>query len=212
MSHLFRIVTVLILFSGFAVEAKSTWKEKINRNGIKVYQQHLHPQYKYFHTKGVMTIKAKPAAVIALMKDLKTCEHWVFSCLSATYLTTQNKKGSTVHMTFEGPLWLKDRDVVFSIETEQLADEQWLMKIKNQSALFPNNKFVRIQETEASWLLTPVANGELLVTYEIYMDPQTSFKAGVNKYNRDATYNTLLNMQKMLQQAPFNQIQDVPEG
>lgn len=205
MIHLFQFVLVCGLFLWPPVHAEEQWQEKINRQGIQVFQQHLHPKFKHMHTKGVLKVRAKPEAVVALMQDFKVCQQWVFGCLAAEFLPNHKGSGRFVHMMFKGPLWLKDRDVVVQVEVEHLENNQWQISIKNKPELYPNKKYVRIQQTEATWLLTPLDKGRLEVSYSVYLDPKINFKAGVNKYNRDAVFSTLQNMRRMLRQASKNQ-------
>ncbi len=185
------------------VHAEPQWRKKIDRNGIKVYQQHLHPKYHQWHTRGVMTIDGTPASVLALLQDLSVCAEWVYGCLSAERTTHD-----LVHMVFKGPLWYKDRDVVFSTDAQQQPDSGfWLVTISNQAHRLPGHDHRRVQHLEAFWQIMPVNDQQTTITYQLYLDPDIGFKSGVNKYNRDAMYLTLKHMRSMMQQEPYKSAQ-----
>ncbi|TDR20751.1 hypothetical protein C8D91_1729 [Marinicella litoralis] len=182
------------------------WQLKIDDEGIQVFQQQKHDQYHLLHTKGEFQVTAQPATVFALLRDLTVCQQWIYGCLEA------KRENEWVHMVFKGPLWFSDRDVVFDIEVTFLSEQQqWLIQLTGQPQFKPNDDYVRIDDFNASWLLTPIDQNQLLVTYELYMDPGIKLKSGVNKYNRDVTFRTLKNMREMLNQSPYIEQKVLPE-
>ena len=178
----------------------SQWQEKINREGILIEQQHRHEKFRQMHTRGKMTIKAKPAAVLALLQDLPAYQQWLYGCQSA-----QRLSNGMVHMVFDGPLWFKDRDVVFQSESQQdPSTGVWKIAVTHQRHSVSESKAVRIQQAAANWILQPTADGQLHITYELYMDPEISLKSGVNKYNRDAMFRSLKALRELVQLPPYS--------
>ncbi len=201
MFAIFKTILFGMLFLSSVIHAENQWRKKIDRKGIKVYQQHMHPKYKQWHTKGVMTVEGSSVSALALLKDLSLCSQWVHGCVSA-----ERTSQGLVHMVFKGPLWFKDRDVVFSAVTEEHGDSGfWQVSISNQPHQLPAHKHLRVQNMEASWQIIPINDQQTHIIYQFYMDPEIGFKSGVNKYNRDAMYLTLKHMRRMLQKKPAKQ-------
>ncbi len=176
------------------INAKVNWQKKIDREGIQVFQ-HQQKGFRQKHNKGVITIKTRPERLTALMEDLSLCKQWLYGCITAKQFND-----GLIHMVFKGPLWFKDRDVVMSTKTEYITEKkQWLVTTQSEANRHPNDYYVRINQTQASWLITEVSNTQIQVTYELYIDPEISLKSGVNKYNRDAMYLSLNKIRKLLE-------------
>lgn len=184
------------------------WKLRVDETGIQVYQQHRHPQFRQWHTLGLVRLNVSPAAVMALLRDLSACSQWLYGCLSA-----QELPGDLLRMVFEGPLWFKDRDVVFRTEWVYLpVTRQWLIQVINQADQHPskNRRVERLHSFSASWLLTEVSAEVTHVSYELYMDPGLAVRAGVNRYNRDAVYLTIAAMRELLKDSTYQQAGELP--
>lgn len=206
MKYVFKTIVLMSLLAFGHVRAETAWLKKVDRNGIQVYQQHVDAKFKLHHTKAVMLISASPAMVFALMNDLSVCDQWVYACIEAS------KTGEFIQMAFEGPFWFKDRDLVFQTEVNFLQQQQqWLIHLHNWPDHMLNSEYVRVENFKASWLLTPVTDNQLLVTYEFYMDPGIKLNAGVNKYNRVVAYQTLKKMKQILNTPGFKNQLILPE-
>jgi len=185
----------LLLVSGFSMaeQTQANWQLKIDREGIQVYQQQQ-AGFKLKHSKGVMIVKAQAEQIYQLMQDLSLCSQWLYDCLSA-----MRHDDGLIHIVFNAPLWFKDRDVVFSSETQHLtASDQWLITTDSHPTKYPNSNYVRINKSQAIWLLTAINSHQVQISYELYVDPEIKLKAGVNKYNRDAIFQTLHELRKLL--------------
>lgn len=184
-------------------KAEVNWQLKIDRKGIQVFQSQQ-TGYSQKHSKGIVTVKAQPEQLLQLIADLSICDQWLYGCLSAEALDD-----GLIHMVFKGPLWFKDRDVIMStttqkvptkdrFESEKSQTDQWQVITQSHAAKHINKKYVRINHTEASWLITSVGKDQVQISYELYIDPEISLKRGVNKYNRDAMFLTLRNLRNLL--------------
>ena len=132
---------------------------------------------------------------MALIEDLSRCHQWLYGCKAA-----EPFNDGLIHMVFKGPLWFKDRDVVMSTKTEHIAEnKQWLVTTQSHANKHPNDQYVRINQTQASWLITDIGNDQIEVIYELYIDPEISLKSGVTKYNRDAMYLSLRKIRKLIE-------------
>ncbi len=188
----------LLCFSGLSVAqpAQPSWQLKIDRQGIQVFQQQQ-AGFKQKHSKGVMVVKAQSEQIMQLLQNLSLCSQWLYGCLSAT-----RHDDGLIHIVIKGPLWFKDRDVVFAAERQHLkASDQWLITTANQPTMHPNSNYVRINAIQATWLLTSINSKKIQISYEFYIDPEIKLKAGVNKYNRDALFLTLKQLRKLLKKS-----------
>lgn len=177
----------------------SDWLLKIDRQEIQIYQQHRHPQFRQLHTLGQVRVAATAEEVMALLGQVELCSEWLYGCLSG-----ERQADGLIRMVFAGPLWFKDRDVVFSTERMLVRQTgQWLIEAQNQPARHPVNdrRIRRMHKFSASWVITPVSKHSTHVSYELYMDPGLAIKAGVNKYNRDAMHLSLQALRDRLAQS-----------
>ncbi|VAW44085.1 hypothetical protein MNBD_GAMMA02-1150, partial [hydrothermal vent metagenome] len=197
------IFCLSLLFCGglsVAEPAQPSWQLKIDRIGIQVFQQQQ-AGFKQKHSKGVMVVKAQSEQVMQLLQDLSLCSQWLYGCLSAT-----RHDDGLIHIVVKGPLWFKDRDVVFASERRHLkASDQWLITTDNQPTMHPNSNYVRVNTIHATWILTTINSKKIQISYEFYVDPQIKLKSGVNKYNRDALFLTLRRLRKLLRKSAVNQ-------
>ena len=119
---------LLVLISPGSLQA-ADWLLKTDQQGIKIYQQHRHPQYRQLHTLGQVRVAASTEAVLALLRKVEACSEWLYGCLSG-----EHTADGLVRMVFDGPLWYKDRDVVFSTERMYVPQTgQWLIEAHNQA-------------------------------------------------------------------------------
>ncbi|WP_223787129.1 hypothetical protein [Marinicella meishanensis] len=187
----------MVLFGcvlAWTVAAEPAWQKKIDQDDIRIWQRHQHPQFKQWHTRGVVLVPGDREVVLDLLRQTEHFPSWVHGCEAA-----ENLAGGLIHMVFEGPLWFKDRDVVFSHRTTELtAPPGWLIEVVNQPHQHPGKQQLRMQNMAASWQLRQISPDQVQVVYELYMDPEIGFKSGVNKYNRDAMFLTLKQMRERL--------------
>lgn len=193
-----KFLLLMLCLSGLLLQpagAESGWQKKIDQHEVQIFQRHLHPKYKQKHTKGLVTVNAQPSAILALLKDTEACPQWVYACLKGKRLAD-----GLILMAFDAPLWFKDRDLV--IGSTLSVDDQtgmWTLQLHNHPNKYIDHDYVRIKNFSASWLLKPVNNHQTQIIYEVFMDPEISPKAGVDKYNRDAMLKTLVNLKVFLE-------------
>lgn len=186
------------LLHAVVVVAEPAWQKKIEQEGIRISQRHEHPRFNQWHTRGEVLVPGQTEAVLSLLRQIDQFHTWVHGCEAADKMTD-----GLIHMVFEGPLWFKDRDVVFSYLTTELSNPAgWLIEVLNQPHQHPGQDHVRMHTMSASWHLSQVSPNQVQVVYELYMDPDIGFKAGVNKYNRDAMFLTLKNLRQRLTDGP----------
>ena len=190
-SYSIRIFLVISLCA--PVKAGSDWELKIDIGGVKIYQQQR-VGFKQLHTKGSVVVVAQAQEVLALMEDLSLCSEWLYGCISAK----QHGDGLT-QMFLKGPMWYKDRDVVFSTKSHQLEGSgQWHLSMQNQPNMHIDSDHIRVKHTDATWLITQLSPTQVTINYELYIDPEIKLRSGVDKYNRDAMFRTLRNIRKLL--------------
>ncbi len=191
------LVLLLVLNNAQGLGANHDWQLKLHRDGIQVYQQQR-AGFKFMHTKGTMTVRATAAEALAVLQDVALCSKWVQNCVAANRLD-----GSLVHIVLKAPLWLKDRDLVVSTESNYLAvSKQWQLSTDNRPGQHKNDDFVRINHTQSTWLITAVDQDHVHLSYELYADPELLFKTGVNKFKRDAMFQTMRSLRKLLSTHP----------
>ncbi len=195
-----------LLLSIAVVQAADDWQLVTDKYGVQVYQKQEHG-LPFKHTRGVLTVQAKPAMVFALLNDFAACSQWIFGCLEG-----RRQEDNSIYLVFKGPPFFNNREVVLSSNVQYLkATGQWLIVIENIPNQAVNDDHVEIRTMQAQWLLTPQSANELTIDYSFYIDPNVSVKLGANRYNSRAIYRTLLQMKTMLQKTKYQSEQVLPD-
>ncbi|MCB1583412.1 MAG: hypothetical protein R3E90_01370 [Marinicella sp.] len=201
-----QILCFFICAVSLEVVAADSWQMVTNKNGIKIYQQQQ-PGLPFKHTKGVITVKAKPAMVFALLNDFAACGEWIFGCIGG-----ERQSDDSIYLEFEGPPFFKNREVVLFSRVDYLHEsEQWVITVENQPGKQLNKNNVLIHKMQAQWLLTSLDNNELTIEHSFYIDPNVSIKLGANSYNSRAIYRTLLQLPSMLKRPKYQSEKELPE-
>lgn len=197
----FRILLFSLLFASSLLKAEDAWHMLVDKKGVKVYQKQAF-NYKYKHTKGVIKLHTNLARFHSLLSDFEACDEWVFGCITAI-----KRSDGRVEMTFAGPLFTKNREVVLETQVNQEGHNRWSIDVFKVAAEKAHDDYVQIRQFEAKWLLTQLSKSELLVEHQFYIDPNVAIEIGVNNYNKKAVYKTLLNLQEIISKPKYQSAQ-----
>lgn len=201
------ILYFLICLVTSVVAAANEWQLVADKKGITIYQLQQ-PGFPYKHTKGVITVNAKPAMIFALLNDFTVCDQWIYGCLEG-----RRQANDDIYLVFKGPPFFKNREVVLHSRVAYLAETgQWLIAVENKPQPKVNDNHVMVRSLQAEWLLTAKSTHETTIEHTFYIDPNVSVKLGANRYNSRAIYRTLLQMPKMLELSKYQSEQELPKS
>ena len=76
---------MLGLFSPVCLRADG-WQLKVDQQGIQVYQQHRHPEFRQRHTLGQVKVEATVDELLMWLGDVGRCREWLYGCLSGAHV------------------------------------------------------------------------------------------------------------------------------
>lgn len=123
--------------------------------------------------RGVTRLKATLNAVMALLKDAEFNSRWVYRSGGATVLQENGYEQAYVYGVVDAPWPIQDRDTVVRFDYSQHpVSAEILITISNfPSFTAPKTPYVRVPDFGGFWRLSPIADGWVEVTYQVYGDP-----------------------------------------
>lgn len=181
--------------------AAAQWKQAKSGDGVTVYTRVVgDSSLKEF--KAVTQVKARLAAVVALIDDLDNYRSWFADCKEARTLKRVSPTESYTYFVNRAPFPVSDRDMVLHIQmTQDLATRVINVKLTGEPGYFPTQSGrVRVPKLHGSWRLSPGADGTVLVQYQVHSEPGGSvpdFMA--NNAVADGPFKTMKNLRKAVQ-------------
>lgn len=196
-------VLLLTMLLSFSISASEWELEKHDEdNDIKIYTRlkpNSNSEFKEF--KGVTYIKSRVTPFIALLDNAAlTCE-WMHNCVEFKFIDEKSATQKTSYSINNAPWPVTDRDLVIYSETRQDKDSA-VVTISLSSAfdkVANDDDYIRVKELDGSWTFTPMDNGIVEVTYQLFLDPAGSIPSMLAATSVvDTPYYTLLNLRDMV--------------
>ncbi len=148
--------------------------------------------------RGTTNIQSSLSAAVALLRDARFNEYWVYRSGGAEILQTQGYRTAYVYGVVDAPWPIQDRDAVVRFDYQQNPRNKTIViNIRNMpDFIAPKADYVRVPDFGGYWKLQPEPGGWIEVTYQVYGDP--GGKLPVFLANHAAALSvkkTLLNMQ-----------------
>ena len=120
--------------------------------------------------KGVVELNASLTSVLAALKAVDTFPEWIFQNKEAERLSIREKE--RIYMRFNGIWPVQDRDVVLLNSMSQKASGEIHLQSKNDEGVRESQEgVVRIPALDNHFLLMPLEDGWVRVTFETFVDP-----------------------------------------
>lgn len=201
MKH-YAVLLMSILLS-FSISA-SEWelKKHDEENNIKVYTR-LMPNsdsdFKEF--KGVTYIKSRVTPFVALLDNAELACEWMHNCVKFEFIDEKSATQKTSYSINNAPWPVTDRDLVIYSETVQDKDSS-AVTISLSSAfdkVANDDDYIRVKELQGEWKFTPMDDGIVEVTYQLFLDPAGSLPSMIAATTVvDTPYYTLLNLREII--------------
>ena len=185
--------------------AESQWEKVKNANAIEVYVKPVSGStIKEF--KAVTEVQSSMSSVLAVLEDTGSYTYWVHQCSEAKVLSQKSDYERIIYTVVYSPWPVLDRDIavkaVISQNKKTTAVTITLTGLPEYIHTKP--KRVRMQKLNGYWLIEPLGNGRVRVTYRLHSEPGGSVPVSlVNSALVDIPYNTLYNLKKMVNQSPY---------
>ncbi len=207
---IFWVISFLLLFLPCYAGKSETWKLVKNKDGIKVYTRSI-SNSDLNELKAEILVHSSLNAIMALLRDIPNFKDWVYHCKESHEL---KKTGNEVYyyQYTSVPFPISDRDLIIHSSWSQ--DEHTKVIYINGEGhpnFIPAKKgVVRIQKFKSRWNLVPKGKGEVLIEYEISVDPAGWVPSWlVNLSAVEGPYETCKNLRNILKSAKYTNAQHV---
>ena len=187
----------LLLPSAFA----SNWRLDHDENGIKVYTRAIQDS-RIREIKGIVTIDASLATVLAVYNDFTSYPRWNHQCKKAMLLEQLSALERYSYQDYNMPFPLKDRDLILHSVVSGSKDRVLIKTMAaadfcKESALpgcktiqQSSNIMIALSQSEHEFI--PLTEGGVRITWTHHVEPAGSVpKWLVNSSLIDVPYNTL---------------------
>ncbi|EKF75862.1 hypothetical protein A11A3_00170 [Alcanivorax hongdengensis A-11-3] len=163
--------------------------------------------------RGQVQVAASMTSVLAVITAVDTFPQWVFQSKDARRIAVQGQE--KLYMQFNGIWPVSDRDVVLGNTLSQ--DDQGVITLHSVNLSGVADKrsgYVRIPKLDNRFVLKPVSDGQVQVTFETYVDPGGRVPAWLaNLVSTRAPLETLEGLQAQLKKPRFTDVQrgDLPK-
>jgi len=214
------LLLITILLSTTSVSASEWELEKYDAdNDIKVYTRfkpNSDSDFKEF--KATTHIKSQLSPFIILLNSADLACEWMHNCIEFKFIDDKSATEKTSYSINNAPWPVTDRDLVIYSKTTQDKDS-YTVTIALSSAFDKvaiDDDYVRVKDLQGKWQFTPMDNGIVEVTYQLFLDPAGSIPSMIAATTVvDTPYYTLLNLRKIitkpeLQSQQLNHISEPP--
>ncbi|MCL1864252.1 MAG: START domain-containing protein [Spirochaetes bacterium] len=185
--------------------AASQWERVKSSNAIEVFVRPVSGSaIKEF--KAVTEVQGSISSILALLDDTGSYTRWMYRCSEAKILYKKNDYERITYNVTSSPWPVDDRDIaVKSVISQDKKTAVVTITLTGLPEYIPvNSKKVRMTKLNGYWMIEPLGNGRLRVTYRAHSElggsvPETL----VNIALVDIPYNTLYNFKKMVNQSPY---------
>ena len=156
-----------ISLASFKKQVVDDWVYEQEKKGIKVFTK----KGKWGHlrdSKATMQVSSTPEQMLATLTDFANYTAWFPRCSKSRLIARLNDNESIVHLHFNAPWPVKDRDCVIriKIEKDKSTGVITLLETSEPKYIREEADVVRIQQIQSVWRLTPKNGGtEVLNEY-----------------------------------------------
>jgi len=179
------------------------WKTRLDKDRILVESRPVQgSHYEEFRASLVMT--AAPAHVIALLQDNSACSKWLYRCTESRLLEAVSNTERFFYQSTGLPFPARARDAVFHAQVLYNADKTISVNMRAAPDRLPETDKVRILEARGTYLLQPLDDGRLRLTWQQYIDPAGALPAWlVNRLLTDIPFKSLEALRDLVRQPPY---------
>jgi START domain-containing protein len=164
---------------GMEFPTEVEWELVKDEGNIQVYTRKPE-NAKLKELRIIAEFKINIDTLLKVLNDANQYTDWVYKCNESKVISTINKEEFYYYATTDLPFPATDRDLV--VLCRQWVDNNGIVYSQSvaKPGLIPNvNGFVRIQNYESKWKITPLKNGVIHIDYKAVSDPGGSIPAWI---------------------------------
>jgi hypothetical protein len=159
-----RSILILLIFSSLAsfkrYQQVDEWMYEREKKGIKVFTK----KSKWGHlrdSRAQMFVSTTPENILKFLTDFDNYKTWFPRCSQSKLIARLNENESIVHLFFDAPWPIKNRDCVMRVKVEKDARTGviTITETSEPKYLKPEDGVVRISQLISIWKFTPKNGG-----------------------------------------------------
>ncbi len=195
---------LIISLACFSQDKKNEWQLKKSEEGINIYSRKTENSA-YRELKSVFYVKTSLSSIVSLIHDWESYPNWVYRCGKASKLKVS--KDTIIHyQNVLAPWPFENRDFI----SNTVLSQDKITNIVTINA-FNNPKFIpeveshhRITEMRATWTLIPLKEGNVQISYQLFVNPGGSIPAAlVNMASVAGPYETALHLKEWVMKKKY---------
>lgn len=203
MRFLILLLTLITLPGRAESLEEEGWLEQLNRDGVKVHTRPM-ADSKYQEFLASIEMEATTAQAIALLQDNSVCTQWLYRCMESRTIQQISKTERYFYQATKLPFPARARDAVFHAQVFYHPDKSIVVVMNSAPNEIPETSRVRIREAHGIYLLVPLEEGRIRVTWQQYVDPAGALPAWlVNSMMTDLPFKSLQAFRKLVREAPY---------
>ncbi len=130
--------------------------------------EYRHNIEKLLEVRAQTEVSSSVGAFLHLLEDTANIKSWAANTQSAQLLAQPDPHSHIVHTYFSAMWPVSKRDMVtHSVWSQDTANGELTMQVSDVGGDYPPVKgYVRMQSVQGQWILTPLAEGRLLIRYQ----------------------------------------------
>jgi len=168
----FKLSVIFLMLTGwFVTPVANDWELVKSEENIQVFVRKKEgSKFKEVKIKGL--INCKMSELVMALEDVEAQKDWVNSTIDARYISKDQADHFYFYISTDFPYPVKDRDVAIEYKRQQDPNTRIVtidyLGVADKEP--EHNKFVRIPDFKAQYILKPLANGQIDVEYYLRAD------------------------------------------
>lgn len=184
------------------VVAQTNWQLQKDEQGIKIYTSE-NPTTSVKAVKVEVEFTDPIEEISSVILNVEAFPEWIYGCIESKVIVNQNDTVILYSHVTDAPWPFDDRDQISRFtKTKNKATGVITIAAASQKGFPENEGYVRITQSNATWVLTPQKDGTVKTVYNLSFDPGGNIPAWmVNVFITDGPFETFINLKKILERS-----------
>lgn len=201
----YQFIICLLLACPALALAQTDWKLVKDVQQIQIYVKDI-PGSNLKELKTIAQFDCSMDALLSLLIDIPAQPKHQFACMHSKRVQYINSKEQYFYQTLDMPWPISNRDGIFKQVIGSKSNDQIVyLETNSEKDYLPiDPNFVRVPSLHSTWVIKKIGENKLIGEYTIKVDPGGMVPAWlVNLFIDKAPYESVLNMRKLLREAPY---------
>ncbi|MFZ4543253.1 MAG: START domain-containing protein [Saprospiraceae bacterium] len=199
------LLIFMLSFSGKSYNEQVDWRFWKDNGGVRIYYAEL-PNSDIKSVKMKTTFDANLSTIVETLKDVDAYPKWVYKATYSKTVFEYNENDVIYYNYIDFPWPLQDRDIVVQSRVSQDFNTKIVTSVSfaKWDAVPIKKDVVRIQEFNAQWTFTPLANGKVDGEYVFRSNPGGAIPGWLVNFGLDeGPLKTISSLKAMLKEEKY---------